>query len=135
MRAPLICNTCPRPDTPTSDITPAREDELLLLKTGGTAVVDDVAITMTNDIPEFRLNQRYLMFLILMPDRTAILGGGPTGLFEVTDNDMLKPAAGKSRLTREMQQSISLKLSELRAFLNRANRRVRQPVSLPRENR
>jgi hypothetical protein len=119
IRNAQACDTCPSPSDPPSDLLPASEQEFLLLKIGGTATVNGVEVTMRDiDIPKFELQRKYLMFLLLMPNRTAILSGGPTGIFRVREMDDLEPMAKSSRLKSEMQDRFELRLSRFRAYQN-----------------
>jgi hypothetical protein len=117
IRPPLVCDGCPQPLEKPADIKPTELGEVLIPKVGGTVVVDGVRITMQDvDMPDLVLHKRYLVFVSISPNGVARLSGGPTGVFRITDGDLLEPMGKKSRLKSELEQRFDLKLSKLRAL-------------------
>lgn len=116
IRPPLVCDSCPQLLEKPADIKPTELGEVLIPKVGGTGLVDGVRVTMRDvDMPDFELHKRYLVFVSISPDGVARLLGGPTGVFRLTDDDLLEPMARKSRLKSEIENRFNLKLSKLGA--------------------
>ena len=114
MRPPVVCDSCPVPGDPPVGLGVAREGEFLISRSGGTVLIDNVEVTMTG-MPDLKMNQSYLMFASINPNRVALFVGGPVGLFRVGDNDRLEPVVPTSKLTSDVQRRFSFKLSGLRA--------------------
>lgn len=115
IRPPLMCDGCPEPLEKPADINRNELGEVLIPKVGGTVVVDDVRITMKDvHMPDFELHKRYLVFVSISPNGVAMLTGGPTSVFRITDTDSLEPMNKKSRLKTEIEHRFNLKLGKLR---------------------
>ncbi|MDX6443491.1 MAG: hypothetical protein QOH71_565 [Blastocatellia bacterium] len=117
LRAPLVCNTCPTPAIPPPDIIPVKPGEFLISKVGGTVKIDGVEVTMVDiALPKFEEHKRYLMFVSLHPSGVALLGGGPTGVFQINDDDKLEALTKNStRLQSEMRDRFDLNLTGFKA--------------------
>lgn len=115
IRPPVVCDSCPTPAVPPAGLQISSEGEFLLSKSGGTALIDGVQITMTDSgIPELTLHQHYLMFVSLMPNGVALLAGGPAGLFRLDNDETLSAVAPKTRLSLDVQREFSSAVSKLR---------------------
>lgn len=77
---------------PPQDMFPLNEDELLLAKYGGSVIVDDINIVMDDfNFPQFDKDKRYLLIISKNSSRVATLWAGPTGAYEITPDDLIKP--------------------------------------------
>jgi hypothetical protein len=115
VRPPLVCDGCPQPLEKPADIHRNELSEVLIPKVGGTVVVDGVRITMKDvHMPDFELHKRYLVFVSISPNGVAMLTGGPTSVFRITNDDFLEAMSTTSRLKSEIEQQFGLKLSRLR---------------------
>lgn len=117
IRPPLVCDGCPQPLEKPADIEPNKLGEILVPKIGGTVVVDGVRVTMKDvHMSDFELHERYLMFLSIGANGVARISGGPTGVFRLTDADLLEPMYQHSRLKSELERRFDLRLSKLRGY-------------------
>jgi hypothetical protein len=120
MRPPMICDSCPVPRDPPAELKFSPPGEFVLSKIGGTALIDGVQVTMTDSgIPELKLNQRYVMFVSLMPNGVALPAGGPAGVFRLENNETLSAVTPKTRLSLDVQRDLSSELSKLRKSAHR----------------
>ncbi|MDQ1638219.1 MAG: hypothetical protein QOF62_1558 [Pyrinomonadaceae bacterium] len=118
-RDAIFCYTCPQvPDAP-ADLPSLSADEFFLPRGGGTVTLDGVAVTMGNpNLPSFESGKRYLLILKLTSSGVAILGAGPTGVFQTSDNEHLEPfVKNDRRMHSEMSERFNLKLSRLKAHM------------------
>jgi len=117
-RPPYSCNTCPAaPDLP-GDLPRPGQDEFYTVAVGGTVTIDGVQVTMNNPaLPQFEKGRKYLLFVSLAPSGVAVIGGGPSGVFRVGDDEILKPAnKDNRRLKTDIQARFD---SRLRTFKGR----------------
>jgi hypothetical protein len=80
------------PDIYPHDLLPVAEDELLVVRNAGSALVDGVQITREDDFPEFSILREYLIALAL--DKSGTVGAmhlGPHGAFRIGEADSLVP--------------------------------------------
>lgn len=93
----LDCNPCYQFEQPPQDMLPVADDEVLLHKIGGVQVVDGIeAITLEQDFPPFKKNQKYLLFLSIEPaGKVANIPAGPVGAMQVDDDDQVGSMSGK----------------------------------------
>jgi hypothetical protein len=86
------CPGCINSSDPPSDLPPVGNDEILILQSGGTIMIDGVeVIDSFSRQPSYSLSQKYLLFLI--PGSTkwnSIQGLGSAGIFEVDSKGILK---------------------------------------------
>jgi hypothetical protein len=116
----VYCNTCPPiPEAP-REMSPINPDEFVLAVSGGTATVDGVDITMTNNsLPSFEIGKEYLLFVSVTPSGVAMLGAGPSGIFAIGNDGSLEAVDKNNRpLKAEINQRFKLKLSVLKSSLN-----------------
>jgi hypothetical protein len=118
LRAPLVCDTCPKPGEAPVDMLPVKPGELLISKVGGTTTLNGVQVTMTDlDLRDFDIGKKYLMFVSVTPTGVAMIGGGPAGIFQITEGDRLEALTKKNlSLDAELRNRFDLNLSGFRAF-------------------
>jgi hypothetical protein len=94
----LNCDPCHQFEQPPQDMLPVNGDEVLLHKIGGVQVVDGIeAITLEQDFPLFKKNQKYLLFLSVEPSGTvADIPAGPVGAMLVNDDNKVKAMSEKA---------------------------------------
>jgi len=114
-----LCYTCPPVPEAPSDLPSLSADEFFLPVGGGTVIQDGVAVTMDNpNFPPFQNSSRYLLILRLTPSGVALLGAGPTGIFQTSDNELLEPVVKNARhLHTQMNERFNLKLSQLKSHV------------------
>jgi hypothetical protein len=119
-KPPFDCDTCPKPSQRPTDFAAPKDDELLIAKLGGTITMNGVEVTMSPDIPDFNLNQSYLMFVNRTSSGVAILAGGPTGIFEVGNQGQLKHFGRQdAQLRADVQDRFGLNIARLKSHFNR----------------
>ena len=96
------CLACPAVEPP-AGLLPLNEDEFLIVKYGGTLLIEGVAVTMLNrGIPDFAENQKYLLMLLQRPSQVASLWAGPTGIFTVDANGAVEPVNKRPHPMKEV---------------------------------
>ena len=74
-----------------TELLPIAKDEIVVIRRGGTLIVDGVTITARNPhFPPFDTSKAYLLFLYNSPDGLAYVGMEAAGTFEI-ENDTLLP--------------------------------------------
>lgn len=97
----LPCPGCVLPSPPAT-VLPLSPGEFLVPKTGGTVNIDGVEVQQyLQDYPEYELNQKYLLLLMLYPSGVARTMGGPVGVFKVLPNDKLAPISESDHKIRK----------------------------------
>lgn len=81
------CDVCPAPPDAPADLLPLKRDEILIVRAGGTAVVDGVRITSVDSaFPPFSRSQEYLLFVKLnRADRVGEISMSHYGVFTVDE--------------------------------------------------
>lgn len=92
------CDICPAPPDAPADMLPLEEDEFVLLKNGGTAVVDDVLVTSSEGgFPPFAMTRQYLLFIELNPaTRVGRLWLKDYGVFTLDSEGRIKHINNKN---------------------------------------
>jgi hypothetical protein len=114
------CSTCPEiPDVP-EDLSPVNYDEFVFPTSGGTVNVDGVDVTVDpGSEPVFESGKKYLLVVSLAPSRVALMGAGPSGIFQVNEDDRLEAADKASPMQAEITRRFAGSLAKLRTHLDR----------------
>ncbi|HEY6230802.1 MAG TPA: hypothetical protein VIW64_06040 [Pyrinomonadaceae bacterium] len=95
-------------------------DEFFVDTIGGVLEIEGVELTQPNNSLHFEKGTRYLVFINLTPSQVGVLAGGPSGVFQLDNNDTLHSMQkANAQLPAEMQRRFGLKLSEFKSHLNR----------------
>jgi hypothetical protein len=113
------CYTCPPVPNPPIELSTTNPEEFLISASGGTVILDGVAVTVDNrSIPPFENGKKYLLFLSLEPSGVAVLGTGPSSVFRLIDDDSMVAVNNDTwRIQAEISKRFNLKLSELKSHL------------------
>jgi hypothetical protein len=105
--------------TPPTDIALDYSNEFLVPRNGGTATVDGIQIQqIESTFPDFRENQKYLLFISLYPNRVALTAGGPQGVLTVDGEDNLKPFSHRpSKIADEIKSKFNNSLAVIKRRL------------------
>ena len=118
-KPPLTCDTCGSPPTIPVEMLPINDQEFVLPAAGGTVVVDGVELTESNYLlPPFELGKRFVFFLSISPSRLGQLAGGPSGVFMVDENGLLKSKSNQP-LRNEILSRFDAKLSRFKSHIKR----------------
>lgn len=114
------CNVCTNvPEIP-EHFSPVNSDEFVLATSGGTVNVDGVQLTVENrSMTPFENGKKYVLVLSLAPSRFALLGAGPSGVFQVDDDDALQPINGQARLMQTEIQERFENVSKLKSHFKK----------------
>ena len=106
--------------SPPETLLPLSPGEFLLSKSGGTVNIDGVEVRQfPPDYPEFELNQKYVLLVVLYPSGTAWTIGGPVGVFKVLPNDKLAPISESDhKIRKDFKDLYGNLLDQLRKHLN-----------------
>jgi hypothetical protein len=93
------CETCaPLPDV-SHKLSAAKFNEFVLQVSGGTVTVDGIKVTMKNaGNLDFSSAKKYLVLVSFTPAGMARLAVGPSGVFEVNDDDSLRSLTDSKHL-------------------------------------
>jgi len=113
------CELCSEVPAAPEQLLPINADEFVLPTGGGTVNVDGVELTMSNpSMPVLETGKKYFLVLRLTPSRVALLGAGPSGIFEVSNDDKLKPITGRNiGMQREIKDHFDT-VSKVEAHVN-----------------
>ena len=90
------------PASPPATLLPLLPGEFVLSKSGGTVNIEGVEVRQfPRDYPEFELNQKYVLLIVLYPSGGAWTIGGPVGVFKVLPNDNLAPISESDHKIRK----------------------------------
>jgi len=114
----LPCPGCVLPSPPAT-LLPLSPGEFLLPKTGGAVNIDGVEVQQfVEDYPEFELNQKYVLLLLLYPSGVARTFGGPVGVFKVLANDKLAPISeSEHKIRKDFKDLYGNSLDQVRKHL------------------
>ena len=88
---------------PPQELLPLDEDDFLVVKYGGSVDVDGMNVSMVDpDFPPFQINNRYLLFISMLPAGVAHIWAGPTGTFRVMPDDSIEPVNKTERRMKAM---------------------------------
>jgi hypothetical protein len=106
----------PLPFDPPAEFLPVADDELIVPRSGGTATVEGVEVTLEESgFPEFSLGRKYVLFL--QADRARKVARtelGPSGALAVSADGFLEPVGGSQALKRELERRYGKSLSEIK---------------------
>lgn len=107
------------------ELLPLNKDEILILQSGGSVVVDSVQVVMSDPaFPKLELGGRYLLFLQTdQSRRIGFLMMGPTGVYTMDNDDKLtpiniKPHPFKSEMSDRYNSSIESIRGHVRSKTN-----------------
>lgn len=103
------------------DLPALEKNEVYLLGMGGTVIIDDVQVTVTEDFNELLPYRRYLFFISPSASGKLYLNRiGPRGIFTVEPGGYLESLGDRPlKLARELSQRYSNSLSRMRADVRR----------------
>ncbi len=126
------CPGCISSFDPPSDLPPVGNDEILILQSGGTMIIDGVeVIDSFSNQPHYSLSQKYLLFLITdSTKRTSIQGLGSAGIFEVDSKGILKHTTSHHNALSVYFLKHQNSLDRLKSDIQRLEREIlRQPFA------
>jgi hypothetical protein len=99
---PPACSYCDSISSPPRDFQPRSANEFVLPISGGSVVQDGITITFRSaGIPDFKLNQPYLLFVILPGNGAARLASGSAGVYQIDPKGVLQPGSPGSALLKQ----------------------------------
>jgi hypothetical protein len=118
------CSACRVPPNAPADMLPLNANEILILRSGGSYLIDGVTLFATDpDYPDFMLNQKYLLFVSLDSSRSVgIIDVGPVGAYAVNASGNLMPIyesdPGENPIADGLVARYGNNLNQLRNALN-----------------
>jgi hypothetical protein len=115
------CSSCQGSLTPPTDMLPLADNEFLILKDGGTVVVDGVKITSYDpQFPDLSASSKYMLFISPDPaEKIQALGMGPYGIYAIKDNGALESIIKREDhpLSRDIKARLGDSIAQVRANL------------------
>ena len=113
------CSACQVALKAPEAMLPLGDDEFLVLKDGGTVVIDGVKITSFDpNFPDLSLSGRYMLFVSLNPaTKVNALGMGPHGIYEIDRSDVVEPILKRERhpLHDDLKARLGRSVNEVRS--------------------
>lgn len=102
----MSCNSCPSAKSMPSEITPNKENEILLVRNVGTVVEDGVRVnSVERAFPDFQLNKQYLLFISIdLQTRIASIELGPAGVSIIEPEGQISSVSSATRLNSELRK-------------------------------
>lgn len=114
------CSGCPKVSAIPPEMGQPNHDEFFVAISGGVVNIEGVEITQPFSSLHFEAGNKYLMFVNLAPSQAAIVGGGPSGAFQLDKNDTLHSLNKQDApLPAEVQKRFGLKLVAFRSHIKR----------------
>lgn len=109
-----------------ADLPPLGPKEMYFAGIGGTIVLDDVEVTVTEDFEDLRPNGRYLFFLSTTESGKFSVGKiGPRGVLTVAGDGHLDSRLKRFRLGRELELKTGNSLGKLKGEIQRQKNSVK----------
>ena len=107
-----------------NDLLRLGESEMYFVGIGGTIVLDDVEVTVTEDFEILQAHGRYLLFLSTTPSRKFSVGRiGSRGVFTVAGDGSLDSTLKRLRLGRELETKVHNSLTDLKSEIKQQRNR------------
>lgn len=114
------CSGCPQVAAVPQEMGQPNYDEFFVAISGGVVNIEGVEITQPNSSLHFETGTKYLMFVNLAPSQAAIVGGGPSGVFQLDKNDKLHSLNKQNApLPAGIEKLFGSKLFEFRSHIKR----------------
>jgi hypothetical protein len=105
-KATKKCTHCPFAKAIPSELQPVQGNEVVVVRNTGTVVLDGVKVTSSDkEFPDFKLNQKYLFFLLLdLNTRVGFIDLGQAGVSVVESDGQVSPvSANFGKLSKELR--------------------------------
>jgi hypothetical protein len=100
------CNSCPSAKSMPSEVSPTKENEILLVRLVGTVVEGGVRVTSVDrNFPDFQFNKQYLLFIEMdLHTRIATVQLGPAGVSIIEPDGQISSVSSATRLNSELRK-------------------------------
>lgn len=100
------CNSCPSAKSMPSEVSPTKENEILLVRLVGTVVEGGVRVTSVDrNFPDFQFNKQYLLFIEMdLQTRIASIALGPEGVSTIEPDGQVSSVSSATRLNSELRK-------------------------------
>ncbi len=115
----IYCDTCPPVPNPPAAMSADTPEEFLIVTSGGTVMLDGVAMTIENrEIPPFEQGKKYVLLISFEPSGVASLGTGPSSVFRLTDDGSMASVNNSNwKIQTQISRRFNLKFSALKSHL------------------
>lgn len=124
-QAPSVCRICSQQPELPQELLPLADDEILVLKPGGTLNVEGVTIkSFEPSFPDFSRSEQYLLFLELDLSRNVgRVAAGPNGVFTIDPSGAAKHFGSNPRqpFGDEVEEKFGGSVGRIKSYIKRAS--------------